>query len=608
MTRTANGTTIKKGAGGRGPGGRGPASTRSMPSAAGPAAPGSAGAGPAKAGFGSRLAGASEELAAVVAELDPECLSGSDAVALYERLAGMERLVLAGKALLAPRIEASGVWKDTGHPNAAALLAALEGVSPGQARATLDIGRRLVELPGTEDALRRGTLSAPKVTELCGAGILDPDRESELLAGAEDEPLATVKERCHRSRATSSSRDPKATRRRIRAERHFASWTDAEGAFCYRGRDTADRGALILAYLDELARSFRKAARARGDGPSESDRAYRADAFFALITRRDPAPGPGAAPGTTAERSPETGSTAARSTGSSPETGSTGRGATGSTGTDRPTPPRPARPPRRTGPADPPGPPGPADPPDPPGSSRVRAPGLFDLDPEMFDPDPDLDPDLDLGPDRPADLAADVQADRVTEGEQAAPSADSLAIVDRPPACSFVVRVDLDALLRGEAEAGERCELDGQGPIPVSMARSLATDSFLRLVYHRAGDIRAVSHRGRTINRTLRTALVHRDRTCVVPGCGVSTGLEIDHVLPFSQQGPTELDNLALLCHHHHYLKSNEGWTLTRVGTKADGSPRWTFTPEPPSDRNPTSGSTRRRDGSAGTAVSDRPG
>ncbi len=172
------------------------------------ARPANAGARPTGAGFGSRLAGAAGELAAVVAELDPECLAGSDAVSLYERLAGMERLVLAGKALLAPRIEASGVWKDTGHPNAAALLASLEGVSAGQARATLDIGRRLVELPGTEDALRRGALSAPKATELCGAGALDPDRESELLAGAEDEPLAAVKERCHRSRATSSSRDP----------------------------------------------------------------------------------------------------------------------------------------------------------------------------------------------------------------------------------------------------------------------------------------------------------------------------------------------------------------------------------------------------------------
>jgi hypothetical protein len=572
----------------------------------------SSGAGSKGAGFGSRLAGAGGELAAVVAELDPECVSGSDAVALYGRLAEVERLVLAGKTLLAPRIEASGVWKDTGHPNAAALLASLEGVSPGQARATLDIGRRLVDLPGTEDALRRGTLSAPKVTELCGAGALDPDRESELLAGAEDEPLAVVRERCHRSRATSSSRDPGATWRRIRAERHFSSWTDEFGAFCYRGRDTADRGAFILAYLDHLATSFRKAGRARGDDTRESDRAHRADALFALVTRRDP--GVGLDP--TAEPSPDPRSSGARNTDSRPETGSLGGGATvtdrPTSRTAHPTPSKsgtggttdpgsdsgsdPGR--RRTGRSDAPEPPGPlnppdppdpperSDPPDPPGSSRVRAPGLFDPDPGLFDPDPGLDPDLDLGPDLPADRPVD----RGAEEEPRAPSPDSLAIIDRPPACSFVVRVDLDALLRGEADEGELCEIDGQGPIPVSMARSLADDCFLRLVYHRAGDIKAVSHRGRTINRTLRTALVHRDRTCVVPGCGMASGLEIDHVLAFSQQGPTELDNLALLCHHHHYLKTNEGWTLARVGTKADGSPRWSFSPEPPFGQEPDLG------------------
>ena len=125
--------------------------------------------------------------------------------------------------------------------------------------------------------------------------------------------------------------------------------------------------------------------------------------------------------------------------------------------------------------------------------------------------------------------------------------------------------MDLDALLRGQAEGDECCEIDNLGPIPVPMARDLANDSFLRLVFHRAGDIRAVSHLGRTINRTLRTALVHRDTTCVVPGCGTSSGLEIDHIIPFAEGGPTTLDNLALLCHHHHFLKTFEGWTLERI-------------------------------------------
>ena len=119
------------------------------------------------------------------------------------------------------------------------------------------------------------------------------------------------------------------------------------------------------------------------------------------------------------------------------------------------------------------------------------------------------------------------------------------------------------------------------------MARDLANDSFLRLVFHRPGDIRAVSHLGRTINRRLRTALAHRDRCCVVPGCGVPFGLEIDHVVPFAEGGPTELSNLALLCHHHHYLKTYEGWTLRNNGGPVDSAPVWEFTPSPPFGEEP---------------------
>ena len=64
------------------------------------------------------------------------------------------------------------------------MLASLEGVATGQAQSTLLNGRRLEQLPGTEAALRNGVLSGPKVTELTGAGVLAPEREADLLAGA----------------------------------------------------------------------------------------------------------------------------------------------------------------------------------------------------------------------------------------------------------------------------------------------------------------------------------------------------------------------------------------------------------------------------------------
>ncbi len=151
----------------------------------------------------------------------------------------------------------------------------------------------------------------------------------------------------------------------------------------------------------------------------------------------------------------------------------------------------------------------------------------------------------------------------------------------------MVVRVDRTALLRGHTVPGEHCEIDGKGPIPVPMARVLANDGELSVVFTHAGAITAVSPLGRTIPKALRIALVHRDHCCVVPHCGVDYGLEIDHVVPFAEGGPTQLDNLALLCHHHHYLKTYEGWTLANEGTTADGEPVWSFTPQPPFGQEP---------------------
>jgi hypothetical protein len=65
----------------------------------------------------------------------------------------------------------------------------------------------------------------------------------------------------------------------------------------------------------------------------------------------------------------------------------------------------------------------------------------------------------------------------------------------------------------------------------------------------------------------LRQAIEQRDRVCVVPGCGIASGLEIDHLVPFAQGGPTSIDNLQRLCKHHHRLKTTGRATLTRWET-----------------------------------------
>ena len=53
-----------------------------------------------------------------------------------------------------------------------------------------------------------------------------------------------------------------------------------------------------------------------------------------------------------------------------------------------------------------------------------------------------------------------------------------------------------------------------------------------------------------------------RDPECVVGGCHVRVGLEIDHVEPWSATRVTKLDALARLCRFHHALKTHEGYRL----------------------------------------------
>jgi 5-methylcytosine-specific restriction endonuclease McrA len=107
------------------------------------------------------------------------------------------------------------------------------------------------------------------------------------------------------------------------------------------------------------------------------------------------------------------------------------------------------------------------------------------------------------------------------------------------------VRVDHAALLRGHTEHGEVCEIPGIGPIPVSVARQLAGDSVLSVLVTDGVDVTAVAHAGRTIPASIRRALLERDPVCVVPGCEVSDGLEIDHIVPFGEGGTTSIAKLT---------------------------------------------------------------
>jgi hypothetical protein len=124
------------------------------------------------------------------------------------------------------------------------------------------------------------------------------------------------------------------------------------------------------------------------------------------------------------------------------------------------------------------------------------------------------------------------------------------------------VRVDHAAFVRGHAEPGETCEIPGVGPIPVATARHLADDAVLSVVVTDGTDVRAVARTDRHVPTAIRAALEARDPACAVEGCDARDRLEIHHLVPFAEGGPTSLDNLARLCRWHHHLVTHRGRQL----------------------------------------------
>lgn len=145
-----------------------------------------------------------------------------------------------------------------------------------------------------------------------------------------------------------------------------------------------------------------------------------------------------------------------------------------------------------------------------------------------------------------------------------APGSDSRATDEarRAPRAEIVLHVSAEALRRGEIQEGERCEIEGVGPVCLSTVEYLFGAAWTKLIVERGVDVVSVTHLGRNIPAHIDSALRARDRVCAVPGCGISWGLERDHIVGIEEGGPTELDNLVRLCKRHHYLKTHKFWRL----------------------------------------------
>lgn len=132
------------------------------------------------------------------------------------------------------------------------------------------------------------------------------------------------------------------------------------------------------------------------------------------------------------------------------------------------------------------------------------------------------------------------------------------------------VRVDYSALVRGRTEPGELCEIEGAGPIPVSVVERMAAGHpIVHAVLTKGRDVTRIAHLGRTGSTYLEEALAWRDTHCVVAGCTCSDYLENHHLVEVAHGGISSLATEVRVCGYHHDLITYQGYRL--VGSHEAG-------------------------------------
>ena len=159
---------------------------------------------------------------------------------------------------------------------------------------------------------------------------------------------------------------------------------------------------------------------------------------------------------------------------------------------------------------------------------------------------------------------------------------------NRPPPSlrnQILVIAHTDAITGADPDA--RCEIPGTGPIPRSELERLACEAELfGALFDGNGLPLWHGRRTRTVTPQQWRILIARDRGCVL--CAASPShCHAHHIVPWTApaEGPTDIDNLVLVCNRHHHHIHQHNLTLTRA---PDG--QWsTHTPNLPRTVRPAS-------------------
>ncbi|MCB1685033.1 MAG: DUF222 domain-containing protein, partial [Pseudomonadales bacterium] len=161
-------------------------------------------------------------------------------------------------------------------------------------------------------------------------------------------------------------------------------------------------------------------------------------------------------------------------------------------------------------------------------------------------------------------------ADAGAVQNEAPESVDARANADRGTAADYQVLVHVDA----QALSGA----GGESDLPLPIIRRLCCEGTLVPVLKNGQKILDVGRKQRTVPLAIRRALAARDRSCRFPGCHHTRWLDAHHIHHWCDGGETSLDNLILLCSHHHKQMHEGGFRLRATSdgyyfARPDGRP-----------------------------------